>query len=604
MNARAMLADVRKALLPVGIADLSPRSQAELLDMSYSRLRFSIYMMPVVASGLSFYFGWGNDALYVGLWGLAYVVAALWTRWYTRRYDVDKLLLSPADLYAKWLQRIQWMAWLHGGGLAASIIVVNPVATLEFKMLHYLVVAHIVSTNATHQTPTIGIFLRFFAASWHVLLLLAFWIFPALWQTVIPLGLIYSLVIYRHALMSHRYAIEQVRVKERSEQLAEQFRAAKEQAESALQEKDLFLTTASHDLRQPLHAMSMLVEAMGHRNADTAIQPLLADLKYGMQSMNQMFNALLDLSRLEAGTLPTRPATLELNALLQGIGTMFREQAHQRGLTLRVRLPQAESLVYADPMLLRQAISNLVHNALRYTPQGGILVGLRRRSKLWQIEVWDTGVGIASQDCHHIFSPYYRNQDAWRIDSAGHGLGLAVAARCARMLGADLDFQSRPGRGSRFWLRLPIQHAANFNIGTPGTEQVKASMPLQHLRGTCLVLDDDPQVIAAWQALLQVWGINARFAMNGSEAFEHLDDGFLPEGIFCDQRLRSGESGLQILRALLERCPAANGAIVSGELHCPDLLEAELEGYLILRKPLQAPQLHALLSTWLGRTTS
>ncbi|MES2946423.1 MAG: hybrid sensor histidine kinase/response regulator [Pseudomonadota bacterium] len=600
MNIQPLLDHARSVLLPVGMAGLSPRSQAELLDMSYSRLRFSVYMMPLIALPLVAYFGWSFEALPLALWGLAYVVAALLTRWYVRRYENAQKTMAPQALTARWLGRVQSLAWLHGLGLGMSVVVAMPVATLEFMMMQYLVIAHIVSTNASHQTPTIGIFLRFFATSWHLILLAAFWGFPDLWQTVIPLGLIYSLVIYRHALKSHRYAIEQVQVKERSEQLAEQFRAAKERAESALQEKNLFLTTASHDLRQPLHAMSMLVEAMEHRNTDATVKPLLVDLKSSMRSMNQMFNALLDLSRLEAGTLPMRASTLDLSALLLGIGTMFREQAHQRGLSLRVHLPRGEARVCADPMLLRQAVGNLVHNALRYTPEGGILVGLRRRSGGWQVEVWDTGVGIASQDSDHIFSPYYRNQDAWRIDSAGHGLGLAVAARCARMLQAGLDFQSRPGKGSRFWLRLPPQGLAPMQQLESEAGNSQQSAPLRRLTGTCLVVDDDPQVIAAWQALLQVWGINARFATNGGEAFQHIEEGFMPASIFCDQRLRSGESGLQILRALLERCPDASGAMVSGELHSADLLAAESEGYLILRKPLEVEHLHALLSTWLN----
>ncbi|MDP1567913.1 MAG: hybrid sensor histidine kinase/response regulator, partial [Polaromonas sp.] len=386
-----------------------------------------------------------------------------------------------------------------------------------------------------------------------------------------------------------------------SELLAEQFRAAKEQAEVALQEKNLFLTTASHDLRQPIHAMSMLVEAIALRNQQAAVAPLLADLKHCMASMNQMFNALLDLSRLEAGVLAQRVTPVALHTLVRDTVTLFREQALQRGLALRMHVPQGEAIVWADHALLRQALVNLVHNALRYTPRGGILIGLRRREASWQIEVWDTGIGIAAQDGQQIFSPYYRNQHAWRIDGAGHGLGLAVVARCARLMEATLGFQSRLGQGSRFWLRMPAHQPAAAQVQAPGAASTAMVAPMTPLGGHCLVLDDDPQVIGAWKALLEGWGVEARYAENAEQAMQHLDKGFMPEAIFCDQRLRSGESGFDVLRALLARCPGASGAMVSGEINSPELQEAQDEGYLVLRKPLDPAQLRVILATWAAR---
>ncbi|MBA4329371.1 MAG: hybrid sensor histidine kinase/response regulator [Polaromonas sp.] len=586
-------------LCPAGITQLSAKSQAELLHMSFSRLRFSVYMMPLIALPLLAYFGWRSEAAPVLVWGLGYLLLAIVVRRLAGRYAADQDRLSHQALVQRWLPRVQQLAWLHGAGLGSSVIAMAPGASEEFRMLLYVVIAHIVATNTTHQTPTFGIFLRFFALGWHIPLLLMYRLFPDLWQIAIPLGLIYSLVIYRHALTSHRFAIEQVQLKENSELLAGQFRAAKEQAEAALQEKNLFLTTASHDLRQPLHAMSMLVEAIVLRNQQTAVVPLLTDLKHCMASMNQMFNALLDLSRLEAGALPQRAAPVALHTLLGDTVVLFREQAIQRGLTLRMRVPRGEAMVWADQALVRQAVVNLVHNALRYTQRGGILIGLRRRATGWQIDVWDTGVGIAAEDGEQIFSPYFRNEHAWRIDSAGHGLGLAVVAQCARLMDATLGFQSRLGQGSHFWLRIPAHLSAAAEVPSPPTAPVALVAPLAPLGGRCLVLDDDPQVIGAWKALLQGWGVEGRCATTAEQAMQHLNSGFVPGAIFCDQRLRSGESGFDILRVLLARCPSASGAMVSGEINSPELQDAQDEGYLVLRKPLDTGQLHAILATWL-----
>lgn len=600
MSMPAPLRRLTDALRPVDSSDLSASSHARLLDMSYARLRFSIYMMPLVALPMIFYHSRYSGALWIVVWALVYCVLAAAVWWQHRSYRHDRAHRPASQVVHQWRSRVQRLALAHGAGLSACVLATAGPNTQPSSMLLYLVMGHITAANATHQTPTIGVFLRFFASGWNTMLVLTYWVFPTEWPFYMSLSLIYSVVIYRHALSSHRFSIELVRLEEHSQQLAEQYRAAKDEAEAALQDKSLFLTTASHDLRQPLHAMSLLVEAINQRNHDPAISPLLRDLQHGMGSMNLMFNSLLDLSKLEAGGLALRTTSVALQPLVHDTVTLFREQASQRGVTLRSHLPPTEAWVRGDLNLLRQALVNLVHNALRYTERGGILIALRRRGADWQIEVWDTGVGIAAADGQQIFSPYFRNAHAWRIDSAGHGLGLSVVARCARLMEADLGFQSRLGRGSHFWLRLP--GVAPLEASTRDTEPAlpQTPVPLRSLTGRCLVVDDDPSVIAAWAALLDAWGIAGRYASNSEEAWRTLEAGFDPQVIFCDQRLRSGESGFEVMCALLARCPNASGAMVSGELDAPELARADAHGYVVLRKPLNPDQLHSLLQAWLA----
>ncbi|AFU47819.1 signal transduction histidine kinase [Acidovorax sp. KKS102] len=163
--------------------------------------------------------------------------------------------------------------------------------------------------------------------------------------------------------------------------------AARGQAESALTEKNMFLATASHDLRQPVHAMSLMVETISLRNTDPVLRPLVADLRASMQAMSQLFNALLDLSRLESGQPLGHKTAVDLGALLADVVRLFREQASLGGLTLRLRLPRRGATVWAEPVLLRQALANLVQNAIRYTPQGKVLVSARARGGGWLVEV-------------------------------------------------------------------------------------------------------------------------------------------------------------------------------------------------------------------------
>ena len=161
-------------------------------------------------------------------------------------------------------------------------------------------------------------------------------------------------------------------------------------------------------------------------------------------------------------------------------------------------------------------------------------------------------------------------------------------------MGATLDFRSRLGRGSCFWLDLP--RAAPVDLPVTPVPAPASGTPLA---GRCLVLDDDPQVTAAWSALLTAWGIDARVATHGMEAMTTGADGFEPQVILCDLRLRAGESGFDVLRDLLARCPAAAGALVSGDFDSPELRQAADEGYVVLRKPLDPAQLHDLMAAWL-----
>jgi hypothetical protein len=344
--------------------------------------------------------------------------------------------------------------------------------------------------------------------------------------------------------------------------------------------------------------MGMLIEAMQQRNQDTRMAPLLLDLNSCVRSVNLMFNSLLDLSRIEAGIQPAAAVLCALDDLVAEINTLFRSDADSRGLELRFRLPPGPLALNVDPALLRQALFNLVHNALRYTRSGGVLVGVRRQRAGCRIDVWDTGMGVADTEREKIFSPFYRDADAWNIDRAGHGLGLAVVARCAELLGATCGMSSRLGRGSHFWLALPffLQTAA----GLPGQYALPVAWPLPVLQGRCLILEDDPQVNAAWATLMHAWQIDARFATCASEAFACIDAGFAPQAILCDQRLRSGESGFAILSALLTRCTDVHGAMISGEFSSPELQCAESEGYLVLRKPVDVSALHAVLARWLA----
>ena len=578
---------------------ISFAGQAQLLDITYARLRFSVNAIPWVSIPLAWFYSVDHSAGGLIAWGCSYAVAALVMRWlYSSRYLAEKKTCSDEELLHIWSPRIGAIALVHGFGLAAPVLITAGSASFEFGLLLLVSLAAIVAANATHQTAVFPIFFRFYMACWNSTVLLVYWLFPDHWQFILPLTIIYSHTIYKHGKAANGFFVNQILLEERAAILATQFKAAKDEAEQALESKSLFLSTASHDLRQPVFAIGMLTEAIASKNTDVKITQLLGNLRSSVHSLNLMFNSLLDLSRIEAGHEPVRQVSVNLKHLVHEVVALFDDRAQAAGLQLRVHVPKNPLAVTADPDLLRQALINLTHNALRYTRRGGVLIGVRQRGTQWQLAVWDTGIGVADGEQEKIYSPYYRNEHAWRTDATGHGLGLHVVARCAKLMKARYGLVSKLGRGSQFWLRLA---QADPTSAPPAVVNAPTAASHGLLGGRCLVLEDDPQVVDAWAALLGAWQVEVRFAANSREAFAAIHAGFAPGAIFCDQRLRSGESGFDVLRDLLEVLPSARGAMVSGEYASPELARAEDEGYLVIRKPLNIEQLYTVLSRWLAK---
>ncbi|MEG5334197.1 ATP-binding protein [Enterobacter sp. UPMP2076] len=579
---------------------ISPPAQIRLLNNTFLRLVFSFSAVPFVGIPFAIWIHLlGDDLGPTITWIIIYLLCAVAIRIVHRRYQQEVKENDDEAVLRRWLPRINKVAFFHGLGISSLYLITPQTQNFDFFLLLNISIAAIVAANATHLTPVISTFTRFFFASWGVLTLGIILRLDDLMFIVLMLNLLYGFAIYRHALTSHAFFIQQALLEEQSSRLAEQFRQAKEEAEQALLDKNQFLTTASHDLRQPVHAMGFLIEAIIHRNQDDSLTPQLLDLQQSVRSVHLMFNSLLDLSKIESGNVMTAPTRVDIGTLLDSVITLFREEANCRALRLRIWRPKRRLFVMGDPLLVRQSLINLIQNALRYTQQGGVLVAIRPRGAECLVEVWDTGVGIADDEKSKIFSPYYRPELAWKIDSAGHGLGLAVVARCAKLMNVKYGMHSIEGKGSRFWMRF-TQYTGDVKAVDPLPAGDNISTPVRYapLRGSCLIVDDDPLVTSAWESLMSLWGINVRCAASAEDAFAIIDDGFTPFAVLCDQRLRSGESGFDILKALFERLPDMSGAMVSGEFNSPVLLEAEQEGYLVLRKPLEPAKLHALLTQW------
>jgi signal transduction histidine kinase len=370
-----------------------------------------------------------------------------------------------------------------------------------------------------------------------------------------------------------------------------ELRAKKEEAETATMAKSRFLAAASHDLRQPIHALGMFVARLAQLPHDRETRHLIANLEASVRAMQDLLDSLLDISRLEADAVRVYTQAFPLSQLFDQLRGALAPVATDKGLRLRVR---ASNLwVTSDPTLLHRILLNLVSNALRYTGHGGVLVGCRRSrggSHVW-IEIWDTGVGIAPEHQQDIFREFYQIGNPERDRSKGLGLGLNIVDRTARLLGHPLQLCSIPGRGTRFRLEVPLAAAGN-----PGVFSAEA-LPLDDVRSLrVLLIEDDRQSAQALRGLLDSWGCVVAVVEGLQGALVTIEGGFEPDIILSDFRLRAGETGLKSLQSLRDALGRPIPAcLMSGDTD-PELIQACREaGLPLLHKPVRPAKLRTLM---------
>ena len=390
-------------------------------------------------------------------------------------------------------------------------------------------------------------------------------------------------------------------------ELRERTRAAQEAqvgAEAANRAKSQLLAAASHDLRQPLHALGLYVAALAARARDTEWRALVGSVQAAAETLDLQFAQLLDLSRLEAGALTPERAAVPLAPLFASLATEFAPQAAARGLSFTV--VRTGLAVDSDPALLSRIARNLVANAVRYTREGGIVIGIRRRGPRVALEVVDTGIGIGAEHRARIFEEFYqvRGHRANRGASDGMGLGLAIVRRLADLLGHDIELTSRIGRGSRFAVLAPRAEAPSPRPRrTRGASGSETRIGHAVLAGRLVaVIDDDPAAVEAMRLLFETWGA----VVAGGDAVETVlaacgELGRYPDLIVADLRLAEGVCGVDAVAQLRDEFGMSIPAlVVSGDTGSAASRRVRDAGLALLPKPVVASALESAAVTLLS----
>jgi signal transduction histidine kinase/CheY-like chemotaxis protein len=365
------------------------------------------------------------------------------------------------------------------------------------------------------------------------------------------------------------------------------------QLENANKEKSHLIASASHDLRQPLHALNLFVARLRDEPEPAERSRLVARIDASVASMNELFESLLDMTKLDAGIVEPSTTKLPIQRLLDRIETTFAEAAHKKGLRLRV--VESGAWVESDPILLERILLNLVSNAVRYTEKGGVVVGCRRRGgDTLRIDVCDTGSGIPEDQRRRIFGEFYQLARSDAVRREGLGLGLAIVDRLCRLLAHRVEVDSHPGRGSRFSVSAPVAQARTE------IEMLAPASPLADpARGKRIfVIDDDALVLDGMRGILQGWGCEVETAVSGDAALSRLAEaGARPDLIISDSRLADGETGLDAIARLRAAAGAPIPAfIITGDTAPERLREASAGGFSLLHKPVSPMALRTTLN--------
>jgi signal transduction histidine kinase/ActR/RegA family two-component response regulator len=365
------------------------------------------------------------------------------------------------------------------------------------------------------------------------------------------------------------------------------------QLEAANQAKSRFVAAASHDLRQPLHALGLFVAQLHGRLRAAERSQLIGRIEDALSAMNELFSALLDISKLDAGATTVNITVFPVAQLLAHAETTFAGAAREKKLSFRA-MP-SDAWVKSDFILLQQIVFNLVQNALRYTRNGGVLVGCRKRGDQLRIEVWDSGIGIAADQHDKIFGEFYRLGEPDRDRRGGLGLGLAIIDRLCRLLGHPVQVKSTVGKGSVFAVTVPLAPADKRAIEASIVPRSQPSLVNDKL---VLVIDDDPLVLEGMSGIFRKWGcrvITADSDSNALKAAAEQDD--VPDVIISDYHLANGRTGIETIEWLRgEMSTPIPAFLISGDTDPATLHEAKAKGFHLLHKPVNPMALRAMFN--------
>lgn len=373
--------------------------------------------------------------------------------------------------------------------------------------------------------------------------------------------------------------------------LVENLRIQTETAQKISLDKSRFLAAASHDVRQPLHAITLFTSVLEQQIDTDKQRNSLAGIQRGLSSLSELFDALLDVSRIDANVTPVNKTHFQLDEMVAHVISLFENSAGEKGITLTSA--NCQYTVHTDQALFEQILTNLVGNAVRYTHQGSVEIycDAATDSKL-TLHIKDTGIGIAEADLEPIFEEFTQLNNPERDRNKGLGLGLTITRRLVNLLQLPLQVSSQPGTGSDFFLEIPLsQKQAALPAAIVSVSNTKQ---LEGLK--VLVVDNEEEIVTGIQLLLESWQCEVQAAHSTVEALDIIQSGSQPDLVIADYRMPGELNGMELIYSLQQYYPGLAGLIVTGDTSPDILLKAQQERFKLLHKPVKPARLHMAMT--------
>ncbi|MCP5201899.1 MAG: hybrid sensor histidine kinase/response regulator [Gammaproteobacteria bacterium] len=403
---------------------------------------------------------------------------------------------------------------------------------------------------------------------------------------------VYALALCYFGRNFSRSLVESLELRYENVDLVKALRLRTRLADEANAAKSRFLAAASHDLRQPVHALSLFVDSLGNCPLDARSRGIAGQIDAAVGSLDRMFSSLLDISQLESGAVPVERVTVDVQPLVAGLVAEFAPQARDKGIAVEtVILIEA---VETDLALLERILRNLIANAVRYTDAGRIVISIAADGARARFEIRDSGRGIAAAEQGLIFEEFRKLDRTDRDPRKGLGLGLAIVKRAADLLGTRIDVSSAPGAGSTFAFDLPAARPGARIVSAAAARTTSATGELDDMR--VLVVDDDLGILRGMRTLLRDWGCAVRCCDSAAAAEDAVAGGYRPDAVIVDYHLDDAGTGLDVIAALRARVGAdVPAVIVTGDPEPPTSADADAAAVQILLKPAPPARIRSFL---------
>lgn len=567
------------------------REQTKLL---FEHLPFVLYGVMAATAGFVALLWNSGQNIALLLWATAvYLLTGL--RWLVRR----RFLRQDENFDAQYWLRIAIQLTAASGilwGIAGVIFFSSdPLVLMTLSIFLAAMVAGAVSSHACH-TPA---YIAFALPAALPFILRCLWEMEPFFLVLGTVALVFVLINIHYGRNLQNMVIQSIRLRFQNAELVEELTMQKRVAEQASIAKTRFLAAASHDLRQPVQAIELLVDALSEDLANHPSRNLLDRIQEAGYGLRNLLNALLDSAKINAAAITAKPRHIQIAPLLKRICNELYTQAQHKGLDIRVA--DTKAYAYTDPALLELILRNYIENAIKYTREGRVVVGCRKQGMQIRIEVHDTGIGIPASAKETVFQEFYQLGNPERDKAKGLGLGLYIARSLGKLLNHEIGVISTEGKGSMFYVTVPQGEASQLQ-NTPGYVPINTT-PLTGK--TVLLIDDDELVRASVTEMLARWQCSTISAEDAETALRILmARGTMPDAIVADYRLRNKRTGVQAIHALQAQLGNIPAVILTGDTAPSRIQEARKSGFQILHKPLSGVQLRNTLSELMGERLS